>query len=251
MSTGIIIQARNNSSRLPNKLNLPFYRGVGILEILIGNISGSISSAPVVLATTTNEADDKLVEIANKMGIDVFRGSEANVLDRFIQTASNYSFEKVIRVCSDNPFLDVGALDFLLRQMEETDHDYWCYARGDNLPSILTHYGFWAEGVSTLALQKVSSITSENLYLEHVTNYIYSHPDQFDIKYTRIDPYIDQERSIRLTVDTKNDFELAKQIYESSIANGITHDSISLVKYIKQHPEWIQVMQKEILSNSK
>jgi spore coat polysaccharide biosynthesis protein SpsF len=251
MSKGIIIQARNNSSRLPNKLCLPFHHGVGILEILIGNITSTISSVPVVLATTTHGGDDKLVKIADKMGIDVFRGSESNVLDRFIQTAAAYSFEKVIRVCSDNPFLDVGALDFLLGQMEETDHDYWCYSGEDNLPSILTHYGFWAEGLSVKALQKVSSITTENLYLEHVTSYIYTHPDQFDIKYIRIDPYIDQERSIRLTVDTKNDFEVAKLIYESSIADGISHDSRSLVKYIKQHPEWIQIMQNEILSNAK
>ena len=67
MSTGIIIQARNNSSRLPNKLSLPFYKGVGILEILIGNITSSIPSAPVVLATTTLDGDDKLVKIADKM----------------------------------------------------------------------------------------------------------------------------------------------------------------------------------------
>jgi spore coat polysaccharide biosynthesis protein SpsF len=251
MSTGIIIQARNSSSRLPNKLTLPFYNGVGILEIVIGNITSAITSVPVVLATTTNGSDDKLVEIAHKMGIDVFRGSEANVLERFIQTANEYSFEKVIRICSDNPFLDVFALDILISQMEETEHDYWCYSTGEDLPTIKTHYGFWAEGVTAKALQKVSSLTTENLYIEHVTNYIYSHPGLFDIKFNRIDPVIDKERSIRLTVDTSNDFDLAKLIYEHSIGDGIPNESKSLVRYIKQHPEWIQVMQNEILSNSK
>lgn len=251
MATGIIIQARSNSSRLPSKLTLPFYKGAGILEILIGNITAYIPSVPVVLATTTNEADNRLVEIARKLGIDVFRGSESNVLDRFIQTANKYRLEKVIRVCSDNPFLDVRALEFLIHQMGETEHDYWCYSTAENLPSIRTHFGFWAEGLTAPVMQKISAQTTENRYLEHVTNYIYSNPDSFDIRYNRIDPDIDRERSIRLTVDTLADFELTKRIYGQARAEGIPNDAASLVRYITQHPEWIRIMRKEIRSNTK
>ena len=251
MSTGIIIQARNNSSRLPRKLTLPFFQGLGILEILLGNITRSLPKAPVVLATTTNGEDDELVEIASRMGVEAFRGSETNVLDRFIQAAHANKFEKVIRICSDNPFLDPAALDFLFRQMELSEHDYWCYSTHENLPSIKTHYGFWAEGVSAMALQKVSNLTQENLYLEHVTNYIYTHPDIFDIRYNRIASAIDQERSIRLTVDTKNDFDLARLIFDQAKAEDIPMNSSSLTEFIKQHPEWLRLMQKEILSNTK
>ena len=251
MATGIIIQARSNSSRLPGKLTLPFHKGAGILEILIENITGSLPSVPVILATTTHEADDRLAAIAQKTGIDVFRGSESNVLDRFIQTAKTYKLEKVIRVCSDNPFLDMKALEKLLDQMEETMHDYWCYSTADHLPSIRTHYGFWAEGLTLKAMLKVSSQTAENRYLEHVTNYIYMHPDSFDISFTRIDPFIDRERSIRLTVDTRTDFELTKLIYAQAKKEAISFDSTSLVRYITQHSDWMHVMQKEIRSNTK
>lgn len=251
MSTGIIIQARNNSSRLPNKLLLPFYQDAGILEILLTKISLHLNSVPVVLATTIHEADDELVDIAQSKGIETFRGSESNVLDRFIQTARNHGFDKVVRVCSDNPFLDMAALNILIEQMEETDYDYWCFSTAEDLPSILTHYGFWAEGATRQALEKVDELTRENLYQEHVTNYIYTHPENFRIHYTGMDPAIDKEKSIRLTVDTPNDFELAKLIYEQARMEGIAEDSSSLVNFIKKHPEWIRSMQDEIRKNSK
>ena len=251
MSTGIIIQARNSSSRLPSKLIIPFYKNSGILEILLAKISSSLPKVPIVLATTKNSADEPLVEIAEGMGIDTFRGSESDVLDRFIQTGKEYDFQKIIRICSDNPFLDISALEYMVAQMEETEYDYWCYSTAEMLPTIKTHYGFWAEGVSSNALSKVSSLTDEVVYREHVTNYIYTHPEHFSIKYNLINASVDRETGIRLTVDTKKDFDLSKQIYDDTLGNGIPHIAKNLVSYIKEHPAWLQSMQEEIRLNSK
>lgn len=251
MSTGIIIQARNNSSRLPNKLLLPFYKDAGILEILLSKISMHVSGTPVVLATTKQKTDDVLVDMASRKGVETFRGSESNVLDRFVQAARLHNFDKVVRICSDNPFLDMSSLSFLIQQMKESDYEYWCFSTAEKLPSILTHYGFWAEGASRQSLEKVAELTRDRFYFEHVTNYLYTHPDSFQIKYNPIDPVIDKEKSIRLTVDTPEDFKLVKLIYEQTKRQGIPENSNSLVEFIKKHPEWIKAMQAEIRKNSK
>ncbi len=251
MSTGIIIQARSHSTRLPGKLTLPFYRELGILELLMDRIRTTLPAVPVVLATTVHAADDPLAEIGEKLGAAVFRGSEDNVLERFLLAARAHDLDKIVRVCSDNPFLDMKALETLVGRMQSSTHDYWCFSTGDGLPTIKTHYGFWAEGVSRTALQRVQELTAEKAYQEHVTNYIYTYPGQFDIASWPIDPLIDRERSIRLTVDTRSDFQLAGEIYASAVREGIALEAGPLVGFITQHPEWMQVMQNEIHSNTK
>jgi spore coat polysaccharide biosynthesis protein SpsF len=173
------------------------------------------------------------------------------VLERFIQAAEQFGFGKIVRICADNPFLDIFALEQLISQMEESESDYWCFSTGENLPTIRTHYGFWAEGVSLPALKKIRDLTGEPLYLEHVTNYIYTHPGSFRIISTPIDPMVDSEKRVRLTVDTEADFELSKTIYDHVVRQGIPVEARSLVSYIRSFPGWIRIMEREILKNTK
>jgi spore coat polysaccharide biosynthesis protein SpsF len=110
MSIGIIIQARTTSTRLPNKVVMPFYDKKSIIEILIDRIS-AIHNYPIVLATTSNISDDVLINVAKSKGVQTFRGDEHNVLQRFIGCAEQYAFNSIIRVCADNPFLDVQLIE--------------------------------------------------------------------------------------------------------------------------------------------
>ena len=105
MKDGIIIQARTGSTRLHNKILLPFYGGQRIIDILIGNIKQACADKTIVLATTDRSQDDILAEVAREAGICCYRGDEDNVLDRFIRAAATFNLDRFIRVCSDNPFL--------------------------------------------------------------------------------------------------------------------------------------------------
>ena len=147
MSLGIIIQARTGSTRLPNKMILPFYEGKGILETILMRLKNGKLDVPIVLATTTQPSDDILEEIGKRQNVFVFRGSSENVLDRFINATESHKFSKIIRICADNPFLDIEALKFQINSFEKSNVDYWCYSLSDQTPSIKTHYGFWTEGV--------------------------------------------------------------------------------------------------------
>lgn len=103
MKDGIIIQARTGSTRLHNKILLPFYGGQRIIDILIGNIKQACADKTIVLATTDRPQDDILAEVAREAGICCYRGDEDNVLDRFIRAAATFNLDRFIRVCSDNP----------------------------------------------------------------------------------------------------------------------------------------------------
>ena len=88
--TGIIIQARCGSSRLPNKMVLPFYQSQSILSILLSRLKKKITSTPIIVATTTNLKDDLITTICKQHNIPYYRGSENDVLQRFIDAAEFY-----------------------------------------------------------------------------------------------------------------------------------------------------------------
>jgi len=249
--TGIIIQARTGSTRLPKKMILSFFDGKGILETIINRIKKANLEIPIVLATTTNSSDDVLVEIALKHEISVFKGSEHNVLDRFIKAGEKYKFDKIIRICADNPFIDLVALDNQIKIFNKQDVDYWCYALSDNTPTIKTHYGFWTEGVKLSALKKVAQYTDEKLYLEHVTNFIYSNKKEFTIHVEPIETTIEQEKNVRLTIDTEEDFKLGQKIFSDLNELEIPLTAKSIVSYLKKNPKYIETMKNEIVKNIK
>jgi spore coat polysaccharide biosynthesis protein SpsF len=253
MKTGIIIQARLGSTRLPNKMILPFYEDKGILQIILERFLSviDISKTPIILATTVNPIDNEIKEMAESIGIQVFRGSELDVLDRFINAAEFAGISKIIRICADNPLLDVNEVQRLIKHSENSDFEYHAYATNDLEPTILTSYGFWGEYVTLNALQKIVALTQDKYYLEHVTNYIYTHPDKFKICFSTISSEIDIHKNIRLTVDTKTDFALVKEIYRDLIDCNIPLNAEAIVRFIVSKPSWMEIMQTEIMANKK
>ena len=249
--TGIIVQARLGSTRLPKKMVLPFYENKGVLEIILEKIKNIFSDTyPIIVATTNNPLDNEIEELCKMLSVTCFRGNEEDVLQRFIDTAEKYKITKIIRICADNPFIDMGALKQLIQKFEKEDLDYLSFQTSKGVPSILTHYGFWAEAVSLSALIKVKSLTKEKLYYEHVTNYIYSHPNLFKILFIPINYDIEKYENIRMTLDTKEDFLLLKEIYEKldKIQLGTIED---LLFYVSKNKNWTEGMSNQINFNKK
>lgn len=251
MSIGVLIQARSGSSRLPEKIMLPFYRDKCVLELLLARLKYVLPGIPVVVATTESQSDDVLVNMCKSNGAEFFRGSENNVLDRFISAATHFGFTKIVRICSDNPFLDEKALKILAESLPCSNVDYWGYAKSDNTPVVKTHWGFWCEGVSLRALKAISHATKDALYLEHVTNYIYTFPRNFKIHFQHIPIEVERNVNIRLTLDTKEDFSVQSEIYSDLIENKIPFDSVKIVKYVENNKLWLTKMNQIIDCNPK
>ncbi len=246
---GIILQARTGSTRMPEKVILPFYQDQSILDLLLEKVKGT--EFPFVLATTTNPYDDRICELAARHQVSVFRGSENDVLDRFIQAAQQFGFSKIIRVCADNPFLDLEDIKILIAEFEKSDADYLSFQLAGNKPSILTHFGFWTEAVKLDALKKAQELTSDKLYHEHVTNFIYGNPQLFNVQFIPANAIVFSRKDIRMTLDTPEDFEIQKEIFAAISKEKPNFAIPEIVNWLDQHPEILKKMKEEIRKNQK
>ncbi len=247
---GIVIQARSGSTRMPAKILLPFSGEKRIIDIVIENIKRECPDKRIVLATTINPADDVLEEVARQHNIGCFRGSEENVLSRFIGAAEKFGLKRLIRVCSDNPFLDASSFGRMFEAQDETGADYVCYAFPDGRPTIKSHLGLFAELATTNALRKASSLTDEKLYLEHVTIYLYTHPDTFSIARLPLPDFLKRRTDIRLTLDTPSDFKLLNELSER-VKNETDGSLEALVNLVDENPEYGSIMKANIIQNEK
>jgi len=247
--TAIIIQARMGSTRLPGKMLTEFYDQKQLIEVIIERLQSFKFDGEIILATTRELNDNGLVKIADRKGVSIFRGDEENVLKRFIDSAKEFGIKKIIRVCADNPFLDEG---FFKNVVEESgDSDYCSYFLDEKIPTIKTHFGFFVEYVTLEALERILQQTNDKLYLEHVTNYIYTYPENFKIKKIIVPVQILQNKEIRLTIDTIADFDLCKTIYAYFFTKGEQPSALSVIEYIKTKPEFLKSMRDQIKKNEK
>ena len=246
----IIIQARLGSSRLPQKMGRLFYQSETLLGVLLERLNEAAIGLPIILATSANEQDKLLVTIADSKRIQWFQGDEANVLARFIEAAEVYNVKKIIRICADNPFIDIESLKALIEETDNSDYDYISFAYND-IPVIKTHFGFWGEAVKLSALKKVHQLTNVKPYLEHVTKYIYEHPELFSIKWLSLPSEIAQRKDIRLTVDTAEDFRIAQEIFEAVYTRNEHFSIRDVLKYLDTHPAYLAQMKEQITLNEK
>jgi spore coat polysaccharide biosynthesis protein SpsF (cytidylyltransferase family) len=239
---GIIIQARMQSTRLSGKVNLPFYHSFTILDIIIEKVR--ILGLEVILAIPEDEQNDILAK--KYKYVKVFRGSENNVIQRFIDAAEYYRLDSIIRICADNPFIDEALINQLLNEFNKSI-DYLSF-KINNVPSIKTHFGFFAEIVSLSCLKRVRKLTNAPTYLEHVTNYIYNHENYFSIKWVKVKNFTKKNVSIRLTIDSIEDFKLCQEIYNDIYPKtGYKH----IIEYIELRPDIQSIMKNQILKNTK
>jgi spore coat polysaccharide biosynthesis protein SpsF (cytidylyltransferase family) len=249
LEIGFIVQARTGSVRFSDKVIRKFYREESILEIMIKKLK-RFEDIPVIIATTTKSGDDIIAEIATNHGVSYFRGSEDNVLDRFIKAAGRFDIDHVIRICSDNPFIDVAGLEDIIHKYRRKPVDYLSYILSDDRPSIKTHFGLWAEIASLKALKKIAAVTNEKKYLEHVTSYIYEHPDEFDIAFIKAPEIAFNRYDIRLTTDTEEDFYLQQSVYKALITEGRTSIE-EIVEYLDNNKPILEKMAHQIYLNTK
>lgn len=236
-----IIQARLSSTRLPRKVLKPFFGEKTILDLQIEKIKTELPDARLVVATTKNSADDELVAYCRNKKIAVFRGSETDVLQRFIDCALAYEAENIIRVCSDNPFLDGAGIKYLTTQNFEA-FDYVSFKNHLGVPAIKTHWGVFAEWVKTSALQRAARATKSSFYHEHVTNFIYGNDKTFNIALHDAPNAILNRDDVRFTIDTRGDFQVCSEIYQLWDKQGLP----SLLDLVDKHKPWLEAMKEGI-----
>ena len=232
-----IIQARSGSIRLPGKILMKI-QNKPILYYVINQVQHSKKITKIIVATTKNKQDDQIVNFSSSFGIDIFRGDENDVLDRYYQCAKELSSKIFVRITSDCPLIDPNLIDCCIDEFTKNNYDYFSniHKKDGNLwtynPSGYP-MGFAVEVFSFDAL-KTAWINSKKLSeREHVTLYILNHPEKFKIG--NIENTIDHS-DIRLTLDHKEDFDLIKIVIEHFPKNEIFNLQ-KIISFIENKPK--------------
>ncbi len=249
MNVGVVIQARMGSTRLPGKVLRKFYAEKTLLEILLNSLQKI--GVRVVVATSVNENNDELEVFLKEKGYLVYRGSENDVLDRFIKAAESNGIEGIVRICSDNPFMDWQGVSQLVEKAKLSDADYIGF-RVNDTPSILTHFGFWGEFVTLDALKRVAATTPvDSPAHEHVTYHIYNHPNEYKCEWIQCPDFLQGRDDIRLTIDTAEDLLNAQQVYKNLKEVNSDFTLQDVIQYLDSHKEIKNSMMSSISKNKK
>lgn len=196
-----IVQARMGSTRLPGKSIIKL-RGKPIIEHVLCRVRRAQTLTEVILATSDQSQDDVLCDVADRLGVPVFRGLEDDVLKRYVLAAQKFGADVVVRVCADNPLVAPEEVDRIVRHHLRTGADYSFNHR----PALNNQYpdGLGAEVVNLEVLETIDRQTVEPTHREHVTAYIWDHLSDFHVE-TLVAPAAIAGPDIKLDVDTQAD----------------------------------------------
>lgn len=202
MKVGILIACRMKSQRLPRKALLPIV-GKPLIDHLIERMKTAKKVQEIILCTSTHPDDAILQEAAERNGIQFFRGSEEDVMGRFIAAAENFKLNYVVRVTGDNPLTDAEHIDKLIESHLQTKADF---SKVEQLP-----LGTNCEVISLSTLKKAHEMALDPNLSEYMTAYL-KQPKYFKINLLEVDHSL-KHPEIRLTVDVKEDLQLMEEIY--------------------------------------
>jgi spore coat polysaccharide biosynthesis protein SpsF (cytidylyltransferase family) len=202
----IVLQARMGSSRLPGKVLAPLL-GRPILSHCIARLQRS--GLRLVVATTTEPEDDAVAAEAWRQGADVLRGSEFDVLARFLMVVDRTNASVIIRATGDNPLVDLEAPSRVLRALGAEKADY--------VVEIDLPVGAGVEAVRSDALRTAAAEAADPYDREHVTSYVRRNRHRFGVL-ERSAPVRLRRPDLRLTVDTPSDLDFVRQLLRASEA---------------------------------
>ena len=185
-----------------------------ILEWVLSRVKSAKMVDRVVLATSTASGDDSLAEIASRMQVHVVRGSESDVLGRFLLAAEMHQAHNVIRVCADNPFIDPEEIDRLILFFEKQHCDYACNHLDFNGSGYAD--GFGAEIFSTDLLEEIAQLATLDNHREHVSLFILDNPQKYSACGVPA-PIELAHPDFRFDVDTEADFLYLQDLVRSGV----------------------------------
>lgn len=227
-----ILQARMTSTRLPGKILIPVL-GKPLLAYEVERLQLCKNIDELLIATTTNAQDDAVVDFCDRFQLSCFRGSEPDVLARFHGAARQAQADMIVRVTGDCPLIDPVVVDAVIAAYEAGQADYVSNTLERTFPRGLDVEVFSAE-----ALEKCHREAQEPTEREHVTPYIYRHPERFVIQQHQ---QAANHSDLRWTVDTPEDFELIRLILEALYPVKPDFGVADVLAILVQHPEWQRI----------
>lgn len=243
--TVAIIQARMNSTRLPEKV-LRKIENKPMLHHVINQVRCSKLIKDIIIVTTTMSQDDVIVKYCKKNNIKYFRGSSEDLLDRYYKCAKKFGIDPIVRITSDCPLIDPKVVDKAITKFLKGSFDYVANnlekhnGKWDNSPCNFPQ-GMTVEVSSFKALEQAWKEAKKPSEREHVFPYIQFNPKLFNVsnfKYSRDLSFI------RCTVDRLDDLKFVTELFKRFSKNKKFIEIKDIVKIIRKEPELVKMNNK-------
>lgn len=237
MKTGIIVQTRMGSSRLPGKV-MKKIQGKSVIEHVVERLKQCKEIDDIIIATTVQVQDDIISKQADCLNVKCFRGSEEDVLERYYLAAKENQLDVIVRVTSDCPLIDPIVLDKIVDFFKNNQQYHIISNASSDLSNRTFPRGLDVEVFSFNTLEKAYQNAAEAYQREHVTPYIYENSTSTyyyknDIDYSMY----------RWTLDTKEDLELIEQVYQRLYKGKHDFYLQEIVNIFNQWPELKKINQ--------
>jgi len=229
--TTAIIQARMSSTRLPGKVLLDL-AGEPMLARVVARTQRAKTIDRTIVATTVEPEDEPIVALCRARGWAVSRGSRDDVLDRYYQAAVADGADPIVRITSDCPLIDPDVIDRVVERLNEGVD----YASNIN-PTRTFPRGLDVEVFTFAALAAAWRDAADSSSREHVTPFLYRHPERFHVALVESDR--PETADHRWSVDTSEDYELMRRIHTHFKDKDFGW--LDVLKLLDDHPEWIEL----------
>jgi spore coat polysaccharide biosynthesis protein SpsF len=234
MTTVVVVQARVGSTRLPGKVLLPL-GGRPMLHRMLERLSYARVPDAIVVATTTETADDAVCEVAARAGVACFRGHPTDLLDRHYQVARATRAEVVVKIPSDCPLIDPRVVDRVVgAHLERAGAaDYTSNLHPESYPD-----GSDVEAIAAEALHTAWREADRPHEREHTTPFLWDQPHRFRLASVLWEAGRDLSRSHRVVVDYPEDYQVVRAVFDAlHAAQGPAFTVSAIASFLDAHPE--------------
>ena len=247
MKTIGLIAVRTGSSRLPAKALMPIL-GKPMIERMIERVRRAKSIDEIVIATTHLPEDDRLEELANRLGAKCFRGSVDDVLDRMAGAVADSGCDRVIELLGDNPLVHGNLIDDVTRFFEKGRYDYAVNVTHEQ-PHAAPDVAKWPIGIRVEVyhpevIERCAREATSPENHEHSTSYIGEHPELFNLGYfeAKDDWSPLHHPDWTFAVNYQQNFELVRSVFEACYPEKENFWLDDIVELMERRPELLSLM---------
>lgn len=227
-----ILQARTSSTRLPGKVMLPV-AGAPMLQRQIERLRRSRRIDRLIVATSDRRDDDRVAAVAATAGVDAYRGSLDDVLDRYYRAAAPYRPDLIVRLTGDCPLADWQVVDRVIDHALDGGFDYASNTLRPTWPD-----GLDVEVVTFATLAAAWHEAADALEREHVMPFITRRPERFRLGSVENDVDLS---SLRWTVDEPSDYTLISRIYDMLYGRNPGFTTTDILRLLTEQPGLISI----------
>lgn len=229
-----IIQARMASTRLPGKTIKPIF-DKPMLQLLIERLQRARTLDDVIVAAPEGRDNDCIEDLCHSLGIGIYRGSEDDVLARVLGAARAFNADIIVEITADCPLMDPGLVDAVVGEFFMGGADFVA-----NLPDYTTPRGTDVRVFTTEGLDEINRISNDPADHEHVSLHFWEHPEKYRLRNVRFD-FPRYVADLRLTVDTGEDFELIRRIFEALYPENPEFSFADILDVLRANPDWLEL----------